>query len=741
MHQTTSTPLRKLTAIMFTDIAGYTKAMSVDEKSALMMLHKQRSILKPLIKENRGTFVKEIGDGTLSYFNSSLDAATCAVKLQQSTYDDSELNIRIGVHSGQVLFERRDVFGDVVNVAARLESIAPVGGVCVSKSVFDELLDKNGFDGVSLGLQQLKGVGRLIDVFALKAEKLIQPDLKEYEENKVKPHSDEEVPSVAVLPLENKGKEEDAFYAYGITTDLISDLSKAGKIRVTSMKDIDALDLETLSSTETALKLNVRYVLSGILWKHENMFRLTIEMVDTKDNTLIWADNWQDRWEELPLIKDKIAESLLRLLNTGVIDGKKKDAIQTNTDAYEYYLKAKYKYAKRQNIEDTEIARGLFQKAIELDDTLLHAKLGLGISYHETGDYDKAMSFYEKAAKRAKVLGDDQITGASLNNIGLIYFDKGKNDEAMDYYSRSFKIRKKLNDKHGIGMSLYNIGLIYERKGDYDKSMDYHTRSLEICKELGDKQGIATSLNSIGIIYDRKGDYNKALDNFTHSHEICKELSDKRWIGGSLNSIGMIYERKGDYDKSLDNFIRSLEIKEELGDKRGITSSLMNIGSSYYDKGDYDKSLDYHNRSLVAFKELSDKRGIATSLYNIGIVYYEKRDYKKTIESLERSLTLQKGLDLGQGELVFNVTLYLFLSYKQIGKEFDPKEIYSLIKETENLECGLNLRIFELIEDKSFLETAYKQVLGKANDLEDSEKFLNYPVPKAIVEAWENLQN
>ncbi|NQT63859.1 MAG: tetratricopeptide repeat protein [Candidatus Marinimicrobia bacterium] len=231
---------------MFTDIAGYTKAMSADEESALKTLRKKRSILRPLISDCNGTFVKEIGDGTLSYFPSAIDAATCAVKLQQATYDDDDMNLRIGVHVGDIVFDEEDVFGDGVNVAARLKSMAPVGGVCVSKSVFEELLNKKKIDGIPLGLQQLKGVGRLIDVFALKAENLNHPDPKEYEEHKVEPHPDDEVPSVVVLPLKNKGKEDDAFYADGITADL----SRAGKIRVASMDDIETADAVSLSSTK-----------------------------------------------------------------------------------------------------------------------------------------------------------------------------------------------------------------------------------------------------------------------------------------------------------------------------------------------------------------------------------------------------------------------------------------------------------------------------------------------------------
>lgn len=517
MTQTTSTPLRKLAAIMFTDIAGFTKAMSADEKSTLALLRKKRSIIKPLISGNNGTFVKEIGDGTLSYFPSAIDAATCAVQLQQATYDDTDMNLRIGVHVGDIVFDDEDVFGDGVNVAARLESMAPVGGVCVSKSVFEELLNKKEFDGIPLGLQQLKGVGRLIDVFALKADKVRHPDAGEYQENLVKPHSDDEVPSVAVLPLKNKGKEEDAFYAYGITADLITDLSRAGRIRVASMDDIEVADAMNLSSGEAAKKLLVRYIVTGMLWKHEDMFQLSIEMNDTTSNSIVWSDRWQEAWDELTSIKGKLSENLLNALNLGSEGAT--EAIQPNTEAYEYYLKGKFKYDKRQNLEDTEIARGFFRKAIELDDTLLHANIGLGKSYYGIGDYKKALSFYEKALKRAEKLNDKQGVADSLRHIGTIHIMNGDDSQALDCQKRSLRIYEELGNKAGVGASYHCLGLVYSYRREKKKSSDYYNQALSIREELDDKLGLATSLTNIGVNFFNEGEFDTALDYYTRALE------------------------------------------------------------------------------------------------------------------------------------------------------------------------------------------------------------------------------
>ena len=153
---------RKSAAVMFTDIAGYTSIMASDEEKALSLLQEKRKVLKPLIENHDGVYVKGTGDGTLSYFDSAYKASKCAKRFQKSIYDNENMNVRVGIHVGDIVLDDGDVYGDGVNVASRLESMSPVGGICVSNTVYDELRNKKDFDGVELGLQSLKRVGRLL---------------------------------------------------------------------------------------------------------------------------------------------------------------------------------------------------------------------------------------------------------------------------------------------------------------------------------------------------------------------------------------------------------------------------------------------------------------------------------------------------------------------------------------------------------------------------------------------------
>jgi tetratricopeptide (TPR) repeat protein len=246
------------------------------------------------------------------------------------------------------------------------------------------------------------------------------------------------------------------------------------------------------------------------------------------------------------------------------------------------------------------------------------------------------------------------------------------------------------------------------------------------------------SLNSIGIVHSDKGDYDKALDYYGRSLVIQEELGNKAGMGASLGNIGTVHANKGDYDKALDYYGRSLAIQEELGNKAGMGINLGNIGIVHSNKGDYDTALDYYGRSLAIQEELGDKYGMGASLNGIGIVHHNKGDYDKATEYLEKSLTIQK--EIGLKGLELETTTSLYLSYKHLGKDYDVNEINNLITDAEDIEYELNFRLYELLEDSSYLETAYKQVQDKASEMDDGKKFLSYPIPKAIVEAWEKVK-
>ncbi len=373
---------------------------------------------------------------------------------------------------------------------------------------------------------------------------------------------DDEVPSIAIIPFDNKGAEEDEFYAYSISSELISDVTSAGLIHVAGLKDIEKVEYQTLNYSELSEQLLVRYIAQGTLWKADSVFQLSMELYDTKTSKILWSESWQKEWNELASIKGNLAENILKTLQVSTNQDFVKSPT-SSTEAYKYYLEAKYIHEKREDMKDTEIARGLLRKAIKMDDNLLIAKNMLAITYYATGDYDKAMEIYLENLKKAKELGDKDIEGRSLNNMGVFYAEKGDLDRALDYHERSLKINEELGDKHGIGGSLGNIGDVYYYKGGYETALEYYKRSLAIQEKFGDKHGMGNTLNDIGAVYHEQGNLDTALDYYKRALAIKDEFGDKYGMASSLRNIWIIYSCQ-DSVKASDYYERWHKIKNEL---------------------------------------------------------------------------------------------------------------------------------------------------------------------------------
>ena len=732
---------RKTKAIMFTDIAGYTQAMSESEQKALEMLRKKRTIIKTLIDNHNGKYVKEIGDGTLSYFESGYNASSCAKELQKQVKSEN-LDVRVGIHIGDIVFDNNDVYGDGVNVASRLESLAPAGGVLISKNVYDELLNKDDFDGVPLGLQSLKGVGRLVEVYAIKDEYVVMPKIGDYKLTEVEKHNDEEVPSIAIIPFKNKGAEEDIFYAYGISADLISDCSSAGLIRVAGLNDIEKIDYANLKYEEISKDLSVRYVSTGTLWKMGNMFQLSIELYDTKEKKVVWSDRWQEQWDNLSSLKSNLSDGILKSLD--IMPEVKQASNITNPEAYEFYLKAKHKYDKRENTDDIEIVRRFLNKAIQLDDNLIIAQTLMGTTYLDSQQLEKALLFFKSALKISKKNNDKRGLADSLYNIGCYHFQIGDNEIASSNLNDALDIYTELDDKNGIGKVFIMYGSLYWRKDDLETAVKYDKKSLKLFEELGDLKGVGINLVGIGIYHSSTTkDHKKALGYYDKALKIFEENGFVSNLPYCLICISQAYSAIGDFDIAMKYLNRVIIIEEELGNDFYTKRSISLMAQIYSIIGDHVKSLQLYKKLLSLFEKSDNQNGIAYSMTKLGISYYYSNKYQEAIDSLKTSLVINKEKEIDQNEIVLEATTFLFLSYKNFEKDYDKSLIYSLIKKIENNNFEISYQLFKLLEENTFLNSAYNQIQEKLDAMEDElkEKFLNYPIPKQILEEWNKINN
>ena len=757
---------RKLAAIVFTDIVGFTKLSAGNEPAALSLLEKQRELLKPIVEKHGGSWLKEIGDGLLLSFETTKDAVDCAIEIQQVVKEVENLNLRIGIHQGEVVFQGSDVIGDDVNIAARIEPFAAPGGIAVTGRVNASLERDPDFQTHYLGQPQLKGVSQTVKAYCITSHGLPKTDMSKVNA-KLEPEGfqwnlmnslgvaasmiglfmlinfmflrigyadEEEVPSVAILPLDNKGAEDDEFYAYGISSDLISDVASAGLIRVASLNRIE--ELGNISVNDMAKQLDVRYIAEGALWKRDSIFQLSMELYDTKSEKVVWSERWQKSWSDFPTIRDVLAENILEKLKVEQRTDAQKIAL--NPDAYEFYLKGKHKYEKREYAEETEIARGLLKKAIELDENLIAAQHLLGATYSGIGDWDKVFEIYSSAFKKAEKLGDKMWMGRSIRKIGNSFYGKGDQDKALENWEKSLAIAKEIGDKSGMSGSLNNIGIVYLDQKDYDKSLEYHSRSLIINEELGDKSSIASNLSNIGLVHHQRGETEKAFGYLKRSLAINEEIGNKTATSNILRKLALIYKDKGNYDKALHYTIRSLQNYGDLGYGGAELSAMGWIGWAYFTMGIYDQSIAYYEKRLSVDKESSNKEWIAFIYGKLGFSYFYAENYVKALESFEMST--QIALEETNEEML-HVKIYLALTKKQLGKEYDISEILSLDKIEEKVRNYYvdQFGLYKLLGDRVYLENAFNDIQKKAGRMEDEfkQKYLNYQVQKQIIELWE----
>ena len=759
---------RKLAAIVFTDIVGFTKLSASNEPAALELLNKQRDILKPIVGKYSGEWLKEIGDGLLLTFNTNIEAVLCSIAIQESTKSIPELDLRIGIHQGEVVFQGDDVVGDDVNIAARIEPFANPGGIAISGRVNASLERDPEFKTHYLGQPQLKGVSQTVKAYCIISHGLPETDLLQVSA-KLEPEGfqwnlknaigiaasfigffliinfmflrigfadESEVPSIAIIPLDNKGAEADDFYAYGISSDLISDVTSAGLIRVASLNRIE--DLGDISANEMADQLDVRYIAEGTLWKRDSIFQLSMELYDTKTEKVLWSERWQKNWNEFPSIRDVLAENILEKLKVDYNTASPKIAL--NPDAYEFYLKAIHKFRKRENKDDAKIAQGLADKAIELDDNLIRAKVFLANTYTEMGDNDKAIEVLGPAMEQAKRIGDKQGEAAIFSTLGTTYMNKGNLGLMIGYHEKALEIYQETGNTEKLYHNLYTIGYAYRDKGDLDKGLDYLKRSLVIAENLDNKIAIKNTLYVIGTVYKNKGDIDTAQDFLKRGQALVVTGLTKEETGVFHLRDGIMCYEMGEYENAIEFFNNANKILEEVANIPKYLYSLSFTGYTYNSIGSYDMALDYFERALGQYEQLDDRLGIAMNLYGIGYRHHSMGDYDKAIEYLEKSCIILKKAGAGYQYLIEPTTV-LFLTFKNLGREFDKEEIHTIVNNSESFEFYINMRLYKLLDDRSYLETAYSQVQKIAHYLEPNiaRKFLNYPIPKQIIQEWEGI--
>jgi adenylate cyclase len=370
---------RRLTAILAADVVGYSRLMGADEAGTLAELKQiRRELIDGKIAEHQGRIVKLTGDGILAEFPSVVSAVACAVEMQRQIRerfalvpDDKRIVFRIGVNLGDVIADGDDIYGDGVNVAARLQAIAPSGGIAISQSVRDHVGNRLALTFEDRGEQQLKNIEKPIRVYDVLLE---EPELKETTSMK------DDRPSIAVLPFNNmSGDPEQEYFSDGITEDIITDLSKVSGLSVIARHSAFIYKGKALKVQQIGRELGAAFVVEGSVRKAGTRVRITGQLVSCSDGSHLWAERFDRDLTDIFAIQDEITHAIVDQLKVKLLPQEKKSIEQIpteNIEAYTYYLRGR-EFVHRLSKQNLQIARRMFARAVELDPQYARAYAGL----------------------------------------------------------------------------------------------------------------------------------------------------------------------------------------------------------------------------------------------------------------------------------------------------------------------------------------------------------------------------
>ena len=474
---------RKLAAILYADVAGYSRLTGDDEEGTHRRLSGYLDFISASIQRHQGSIIHYAGDAVLSDFATVTDALTCAAAIQRELAErnaelpeQQKIQFRVGINLGEVIIDRNDIYGDGVNVAARLESVAEPGGICVSESVYTAIGSKLPLDFELMGEKVFKNIAKPVKAYHVR----VSPEAALPEPRAVLKRTGQsrrravvaaivalligigavgwlgpweprdgsapvepvalpptEKPSIAVLPFTNlSGDEAQEYFADGMTDDLITDLSRISGLFVIARNSVFVYKGKAHKIKDVGRELGVRYVLEGSIRKANNRIRITAQLVDTSTEGHVWAERYDRDMKDIFDLQDDVTQKIVGALAVKLTDDEQRRVVRRHTDsmeAYDFYLRG-WEYFSNPTREENLKARRMHQRAIDIDRDFAAAYALLGFTYSQewTMGWSQDPATLELAlelAKKAIALDDSLALGYALS--GEVYLWKGQHEKAI----------------------------------------------------------------------------------------------------------------------------------------------------------------------------------------------------------------------------------------------------------------------------------------------------------------------
>jgi adenylate cyclase len=468
---------RRLAAIMYTDMVGYTALGQRDESLSLVAVEAQQRLLRPVLARHGGREVKTMGDAFLVEFTSALEAARCAYDVQRSVRDfnlampsEKRIHLRVGIHLGDVVENRGDIFGDAVNVASRIQLLAEDGGVCLTQQVYDHVHNKLGVPLVSKGKMSLKNVSEPLEVY-----RMVMP----WDEETETPPMQLDKRRIAVLPFANMSPDpNDSYFADGMTEELISTTSTIPGLTVIARTSVMGYKGTAKRIEEIAKELSVGTVMEGSVRKAGNRLRITIQLIDVQTQERLWAQSYDRDFDDVFAVQSDIAKRVAGALKERMLPDRLRMLEKKPTEnakAYAFYVRAMQLSHERTERRLRE-AVDLLNLAVSEDPMFARAYAGLSQTWRYLGvgyeDFTVATHNAEVAATKALEL--DPSSAEAHASMALVESNLDRFEESIAEAEKAIEINPNLAYAH------HCLGLGYAAVGRLDQALAAFRRSFEL---------------------------------------------------------------------------------------------------------------------------------------------------------------------------------------------------------------------------------------------------------------------
>jgi len=531
---------RLLAAIMFTDIVGYTAMMQENETAAAAIRQRHRNIFNSEHERYQGQILQYYGDGTLSIFQSAVEAVKCAISMQQQFQTGLEVPLRIGIHLGDIVFDESEIYGDGVNLASRVETLGVPGCILLSDKMNYAVKNQDSISTQSLGFFEFKNIKDPVEVFNV-TNKGIRVALRKDLKGKLK----ENKKSIAVLPFINMSSDpENEYFSDGISEEILNALVKVKGLKVTARTSSFMFKGKNLDVREIGQQLGVGHILEGSVRKSGNRVRITAQLVSSIDGFHFFSETYDRTLEDIFAVQDEIASTIINRLreHLGETEHKEKLVVAStmNMEAYETYLRGLYYFNQFGNDEAMGNAIPYFEKAIEMqpDFGLPHARMGLCYLFQAWGQKLTWEEAHHKALfhiERTKELGIETAEGNFALAIFEIFF-KWDWAGAITAIIKGLELFPNYSSLHHAHSTIYYIS------GDINSAVEAHARGLEV-----DPLSIEM-IFFMGIAHLWNQEYEKALP---YLNQVVEMVPNHRT---AKEYIGWTAAFQGQYQKALTIF-------------------------------------------------------------------------------------------------------------------------------------------------------------------------------------------